>query len=116
MFVVGPAFITFGYLANAIKTLLVVKTAPETAPVPETYSTAVCQYLCVNVTTDGRPHLGAAILSTTYNTRYVSNKITTWVQNYNCYHRLVSPSSMRLTLRLRMESSANYLYYTFPTT
>ena len=34
---------------------------------------------CVNVTTDGRPHLGAAIGSTAFVAQYVSNKITTWI-------------------------------------
>ena len=34
---------------------------------------------CVNITTDGRPHLGAAIVSTAFVAQYVSNKITTWI-------------------------------------
>ena len=34
---------------------------------------------CVNVTTGGRPHLGAAIGSTAFVAQYVSNKITTWI-------------------------------------
>jgi len=35
---------------------------------------------CVNVTTDGRHHLGAAIGSTAYVSQYVSCKINGWVQ------------------------------------
>jgi len=35
---------------------------------------------CANVTTDGRPHPGAAIGSTAYVSQYVSSKINGWVQ------------------------------------
>ena len=35
---------------------------------------------CVNVTTDAWPHLGAAIGSTAFVVRYVSNNITTWIR------------------------------------
>ena len=110
VFAVGPAFITFSYLPNAIKTLLVVKEQHLK------HTQLLFANTCVNVTTDGRPHLGATILSTAYPTQFVSTKITAWVQNYNYYHQLMSPSSMRLTLPLHMESSTHCSYYTFPTT
>lgn len=35
---------------------------------------------CVNVTTDGRPHLGAVIGSTAYISQCVSSKIAGWIQ------------------------------------
>ena len=63
----------FGYFPNASKTWLVVK---------EQYlnhAQLLFANTCVNVTTDGRPHLGAAIGSTAFVAQYVSNKITTWI-------------------------------------
>ena len=78
MSVVGPTFITWTtfwlYFPNASKTWLVVK---------EQYlkhSQLLFANTCVNVTTDGRPHLGAAIGSTAFVAQYVSNKITTWIR------------------------------------
>ena len=63
----------FGYFPNASKTWLVVK---------EQYlnhAQLLFSNTCVNVTKDGRPHLGAAIGSTAFVAQYVSNKITTWI-------------------------------------
>ena len=67
----GPPF---GYFPNASKTWLVVK---------EQYlkhAQILFANTCVNVTTDGRPHLGAAIGSSSYIAQYVSSKISIWVQ------------------------------------
>ena len=63
----------FGYFPNASKTWLVVK---------EQYlehAQLLFANTCVNVTKDGRPHLGAAIGYTAFVAQYVSNKITTWI-------------------------------------
>ena len=46
---------------------------------------------CINVTTDGRPHLGLATGSTNYITQYISSKISTWV------HELQLLSSFAVT-------------------
>ena len=64
----------FGYFPNASKTWLVVK---------EQYlkhAQLLFANTCVNVTTDGWPHLGAAIGSTAFVAQYISNKITTWIR------------------------------------
>ena len=67
----GPPF---GYFPNASKTWLVVK---------EQYfkhAQMLFANTCVNITTDGRPHLGAAIGTSNYITQYVSSRISTWFQ------------------------------------
>jgi len=69
--ILGPPF---GYFPNASKTWLVVK---------EQFlkrAQLIFADTCVNVTTDGRPHLGAAIGSTAYISQYVSSKVTGWIQ------------------------------------
>ena len=84
----------YGYFPNASKTWLVVK---------ECYLDHVKSLFadtCVNVTSDGRPHLGAAIGSAAYITQYVSGKITTWVQELKCYLPLLP---MQLMLLLFMD-------------
>ena len=66
----GPAF---GYFPNAKKTWLVVK---------EQYlelARTLFADTCVNVTADGRPHLGAAIGSPSFVEQYVSDKVSSWV-------------------------------------
>jgi len=68
---IGPPY---GYFPNASKTWLVVKACYLN------HARALCADTCVNVTSDGRPHLGAVIGSTIYTAQYVSSKVTTWVR------------------------------------
>ena len=84
----------FGYFPNVSKTWFVVK---------EQYlkhAQLLFVNTCINVTTDGRPHLGAAIGFTAFVTQYISNIITTWIRELKL---LPSPSPMLLTLPLRMD-------------
>jgi len=68
----GPPY---GYLLNASKTWLAVKDCYLNSAKRTLFADT-----CINVTSDGRPHLGAAVRSATYTAQYVSNKVTTWVQ------------------------------------
>ena len=63
----GPAF---GYHANASKTWLVIK------PSFLTKATAVFSNTDVKVTSEGRPHLGAALGTREYTENYVRTKVT----------------------------------------
>ena len=65
----GPAF---GYHANASKTWLVTK------PSFLTKATAVFSNTDVKVTSEGRPHLGAALGTREYTENYVRTKVTEW--------------------------------------
>jgi len=67
----GPPF---GYFPTASKTWLVVKEQHLKS------AQLLFDNTCVNITTNGRPHLGAAIGSSTYISQYVSGKISTWIQ------------------------------------
>jgi len=69
--ILGPPL---GYFPNPSKTLLVVKQQFLK------HAQFLFANTCVNVTTDGKPYLGAAIGSTTYVSQYISSKINGWVQ------------------------------------
>ena len=65
----------FGYYPNASKTWIVVK--------PEHHNEATKAHAesGINITSEGRPYLGAAIGSESYITEYVSNKVKKWSSN-----------------------------------
>jgi len=69
--ILGPPF---GFFPSTSKTWLVVK--------KQFLKRVLLLFAdtCVNVTTDERPHLGAAIGSIAYISQYVSSKITGWIQ------------------------------------
>ena len=91
------------YFPNASKTWLVVKDFYLD------YVRSLFADTCVNVTLEGRPHLGAAVRSSTYITQYyASSKITIpGSRNYNCFPHLLPPNHMQLMLRLLMNSLAS---------
>ena len=65
----GPAY---GYLANSSKTWLITK--------PKHLASAEAAFLGtnVNITTEGRPHLGAPLGSTDYCAQFVRQKVSNW--------------------------------------
>ena len=73
--IIGPPF---GYHPNASKTYLVVKEEHEGKARQIFANTAV------NITTQGKRHLGAAIGSNIFTEEYVSNKVTKWTQEVQC--------------------------------
>ena len=66
----GPAF---GYFQNASKTWLVIKEQFQSHAIGAFQDTAV------NVTSDGRPHLGAPIGSAKYCDNFVTNRVNGWI-------------------------------------
>ncbi len=71
----GPGF---GYFANASKTWLVTKEANR-----ELLAESCFSGTGVNITTDGRPHLGAALGTPDYVSRYVQSKVDQWAKELN---------------------------------
>ena len=65
----GPAY---GYHVNASKTWLVVKEPHHSAAISSFGNTQV------NITTEGKPHLGAALGTQTYIDQYVIHKVQLW--------------------------------------
>ena len=62
----------FGYFPNSTKTWIVVKQEHQQE------ASRVFAELGINITTKGRPYLGAAIATEEYVTEYVSSKVTEW--------------------------------------
>ena len=73
--VLGPGY---GYFPNASKTWLVTKKEYH-AEATSTFSGTG-----VNVTSDGRPHLGAAIGSWEFVTSHVNSKVNEWLSSVKC--------------------------------
>ena len=67
----GPAF---GYFANASKTWLLTKEEHLDQ------ARSLFQGTQVNITTRGRPHLGAALGSTEFIDQFVTDKVNQWMQ------------------------------------
>ena len=68
---IGP---DFGYLPNASKTWLIVKEDKLQA------ATAMFQGTGINITTQGKRHLGAALGTRTFVEEYVHSKVAGWIQ------------------------------------
>ena len=68
----GPSY---GYHANAKKSWLVVKEAHYTSALSAFHGTNL------NITTTGKPHLGAPLGTQSFVTQYVKDKIDNWVNN-----------------------------------
>ena len=68
----GPSY---GYYTNAKKSWFVVKEAHYTSAPSAFHGTSL------NITTTGRPHLGAPLGTQTFVTQYVKDKVDNWVNN-----------------------------------
>ena len=68
----GPSY---GYYANAKKSWLVVKEAHYTTALSAFHGTNL------NITTTGKPHLGAPLGTQSFVTQYVKDKVDNWVNN-----------------------------------
>ncbi len=66
---IGPAY---GYHINASKTWLIVK-EPHLSAAASTFENTQ-----VNITTEGKPHLGAALGTQAYSDHYVNHKVQQW--------------------------------------
>eukprot|EP00731_Ephydatia_muelleri_P007729 Em0004g67a len=77
----GPSY---GYYANAKKTWLVVK---------EAHYTSAFHGTNLNITTTGKPHLGAPLGTQSFVTQYVKDKIDNWP--HAAYPTLLLPSHMQ---------------------
>ena len=70
----GPAF---GYSVNASKTWLVTKN------IHHSYATTIFNNTGVNITTDGKSHLGGALGTPDFTKSYVLQKVDLWLQELN---------------------------------
>ena len=77
----GPAY---GYFVNTAKTWLVTKEIHKSS------ATLTFQNTGVNITTEGKPHLGGALGTTEFAEGYIQQKIEAWTQELN---KLVSIAS-----------------------
>ena len=89
----GPSY---GYYANAKKSWLVVK---------EAYTSALSAFhgTNLNITTTGKPHLGAPLGTQSFVTQYVKDKVDNWVNNVIALSHIATlPSRMQHILHLPM--------------
>ena len=103
----GPGF---GYFPNASKTWLVTKEGFHAD------ATSIFAGTGVNVTPDGRPHLGAAIGSREYVTAHVGAKVNEWLSNVKCLATIAvtQPHAAFSALTHGLMSKWTYLSRTIP--
>ena len=104
---IGPAL---GYHVNASKTWLVTKESH--------YATAVAAFqdTAVNITADGKPHLGAAIGTMAHTNQYVIQKVAQWSKELKALSSVAStqPHAAYAAFTHGMVSKWQYLSRTIP--
>ena len=100
----------FGYFPNPSKTWLVTKEGCHTAGFSTFAGTGV------NVTSDGRPYLGAAVGSANYVENYVKSKVSSWLSSlYNLTNiAKTQPHAAYSALTHGLSSKWTYLCRTVP--
>ena len=106
---IGPAF---GYYPNASKTWLVTKEAHLSS------ATASFRGSQVNITTEGRPHLGAALGTLSYTTQFVHNKIEQWSNELKLLSSIATtqPHAAHAAFTHGLVSKWTFLTRTIPST
>ena len=100
----------YGYHPNSTKTHLVVK------PDHEAKARALFADTGVNITTDGKRHLGAAIGSKAFTTQYVSEKVNSWCDEINqlAHIAITQPHSAYCAYTHGLSSKWTFLTRTIP--
>ena len=104
---IGPSF---GYYANASKTWLVTKERYLSLAQESFKDTEV------NITTEGRPLLGAAIGKISFDSEYVTQKVQTWVKELERLSSIAEsqPHAAYASLTHGLSSKWSYLSRTVP--
>ena len=91
---IGPGY---GYYPNDKKSWLVAKPDKE-----EEIARKICKETAINITTQGKKHLGAVVRSRSYLTEYVDEKVEEWMKEVT-----------RLSEFAITQPQASYAVYTF---
>ena len=103
----GP---TFGYYPNGSKTYLVVK------PEHEETARQLFTDTDVNISIEGKRHLGAALGSRTFTEEYVTNKVQGWTQEITCLAEIATtqPHAAYAAFTHGLSSRWSYISRTIP--